>query len=462
MFVPVFSFAGNNKNVLFIAIDDLRPTLGCYGDKVAITPHLDSFAKKSMVYRNAYCQQAVSGPSRASLLTGLYPDRIGVTDLRTHFREKCPDAVTLPQFFKNKGYNTIGVGKIFHASPRTQDSISWTEPPLFNLSVKKEEYVLPKNRTGQKAAAVEVADEEDNRFIDGKVTEEALARMKDFARTGGPFFLAVGYIKPHLPFSMPEKYWDLYEGTNFQPLPAGRDNLEGIPGIAFHNSEELRGYTDINDSGEIGESKAKELLRGYYACTSFIDAQIGQLLEGLKAAGLDKNTIVVVWGDHGYHLGEQDMWCKSTNFEVSCRVPLLIYDPGYEDYSRDFDNCVESIDVYPTLLDMCGFGPVDYLQGESLLPVITKKGKGKDAAFSQFPRPYNAVHSSANQAHMGYSLRVKDWRCTLWFDVKTGKITGRELYYLPEGRIEEVNLSGDNRYSDIEKELSARIEKFKN
>lgn len=462
LFIPFVTFAKNDKNVLFIAIDDLRPTLGCYGDSIAITPHLDSFARKGIVYKNAYCQQAVSGPSRASLLTGMYPDQIGVTDLRTHFREKCPDLVTLPQFFKNIGYSTIGIGKIFHASRLTQDSISWSEPPLYNLSVKKEEYLLPRNRTGQKAAAVEVVDTDEGCFIDGKVTREAISKLKQFGNSSEPFFLAVGYIKPHLPFSMPEKYWNLYKDADFRLLPAGKNNLSGIPDIAFHNSEELRGYADINDSGEISKAKKTELLRGYYACTSFIDAQIGKLLEQLKATGLDKNTIVVIWGDNGFHLGEQDMWCKSTNFEVACKVPLLVYDPEYNEYSRDIESCVELVDLYPTLLEMCGFKPLEYLSGESLLPAIKKERKGKDRAFSQFPRPYNAVHSSTNQTHMGYTVRTKDWRCTIWYEVRSGKVSDRELYYLPDNNNEQKNLSGNDLYSDREKELSSMIEEFKN
>jgi iduronate 2-sulfatase len=461
LFIPFVAIGKNNKNVLFIAIDDLRPTLGCYGDTIAITPNIDACAKKGVLYKNAYCQQALSGPSRASLLTGMYPDRIGVTDLRTHFREKCPDIITLPQFFKNNGYNAVGIGKIFHASPRTQDTVSWSAPPIYNLSDKKEEYLLLSNQTGRKAIAVEVVDMEENKFIDGKVTKEALGKIKEFGKTGESFFLAVGYIKPHLPFSMPKKYWDLYAGTDFKPLPTGKNNLSGIPEIAFHNSEELRGYTDINN-GEINENKAKELLRGYYACASFIDAQIGQLMNELKAVGLDKNTIIVIWGDHGFHLGEQDLWCKSTNFEVACKVPLLIYDPECEKYSRDIDNCVESVDVYPTLLDMCGFKPLSSLPGQSLLPLMTKTGKGKDYAFSQFPRPYNAVHTSNNQTHIGYTVRIKDWRYTLWYDIKSGEITDRELYYLPDGNIEQKNLSGNNLYFNKEAELSAMIKEFRN
>jgi iduronate 2-sulfatase len=462
LLIPFITHGKNNKNILFIAIDDLRTTLGCYGDSIAITPHMDAFARKSILYKNAYCQQAVSGPSRASLLTGLYPDIIGVTDLKTHFREKCPDIVTLPQFFKNKGYQTIGIGKIFHAGLRTQDSVSWSVPPIYNLSVKKEEYILPENRTGKKAAAVEVVDVDANRFIDGKVTNEALSGLEQLAQSGDPFFLAVGYIKPHLPFSMPEKYWRLYDNTDFNSVPSGRDNLSGIPDIAFHHSEELRGYTDINDSGPLDEIKEKELLRGYYACVSFIDEQIGQLLKQLKAMDLDRNTIVVIWGDNGFHLGEQDMWCKSTNFEAACKVPLIIYDPELNNKHQETGQMTELVDLYPTLLDMCGYTIPDQLSGKSLLPVILNQNDGKEKAFSQFPRPYNAIHASENQTHMGYTVRTKHWRYTLWYDVRTGAITDKELYDLSGSGYEQKNRSGETEYSLIEKELSFAIEAYKN
>jgi iduronate 2-sulfatase len=462
LLMPFITSGKDNKNILFIAVDDLRTSLGCYGDPLAITPHIDSFARKGLLYKNAYCQQAVSAPSRASLLTGLYPDQTGVTDLKTHFREKRPEIVTLPQFFKNNGYHTVSLGKIFHASPRTQDSISWSVPPLYNISAKKEEYVFPENRTGKKAVAVEVADMDVDRFTDGKVTAEALSRLEQFGKSGEPFFLAVGYIKPHLPFSMPEKYWKLYENAGFMPIHFDRKNPDGMPEIAFHNSEELRGYTDINDSGALDKSKEKELIRGYYACVSFIDEQIGLLLEQLKAMNLDRNTIVVIWGDNGFHLGEQNMWCKSTNFEAACKVPLLMYDPEYADYNRHIENMVELVDIYPTLLDMCGYMIPERLSGTSLLPVITKKGTGKDKAFSQFPRPYSAVHAFENQTHMGYTVRIKNWRYTLWYDIQSGIITDKELYDLSNHDYEQKNLSGNSGYARIEKELSSAIETYKN
>ena len=247
--------------MLFIAIDDLRPTLGCYGDPYAVTPNIDTFATKSFLFENTYCQQSVSGPSRASLLTGLRPDEIGVTDLNTHFREKCPYITTLPQLFKNNGYETIGIGKIYHGSTRTQDTISWTRPPIYNLSIKKEEYTLMQNRQGNKAATIEIADQPDTSFLDGKVTAEALKRLDKLSKSKQPFFLAVGYIKPHLPFSMPKKYWDIYRNKSFIRKEAEDKQPIHAPVISFHNWEELRGYTDIPKHGNLSIEKQEELVK---------------------------------------------------------------------------------------------------------------------------------------------------------------------------------------------------------
>lgn len=461
-FLPFIGEAEDRpKNILFIVIDDLRPTLGCYGDPVAVTPHIDAFAAKGFRFERAYCQQSVSGPSRASMLTGLRPDEVGVTDLNTHFREKCPDVVTLPQLFKQARYTSIGIGKIFHGSPKTQDTVSWSETPLYNLSVKKEEYALSQNRTGIKTTAIEIADTADTAFMDGKVTRYALETRDRLKQSSRPFFLAVGFIKPHLPFSMPQKYWNLYKNSTFERNGNSFTDPTGTPSIAFHNWEELRGYTDIPGSGEISPKQQKELRRAYYACVSFIDAQVGCILEKLKKSRLDRNTIVVIWGDNGFHLGEQHEWGKSTNFEVACRVPLLLYDPSYETKGREIKDIVESVDIYPTLSDLCGLAPSHSLSGQSLCFLMDGKKNWKNRAFSQFPRPYKAVHSSRYQTHMGYSVRVDQWRYTVWYDLTDNRITDRELYDLHISPAETENISGRLAYRSIEKALQSLIEDYK-
>lgn len=450
------------KNVLFIAIDDLRPTIGCYGDSYAITPHLDAFAAKGLLFRNAYCQQSVSGPSRASMLTGLRPDEIGVTDLSTHFREKDPHITTLPQLFKKNGYEAIGIGKIYHGSLQTQDSISWSRPPVYNLSIKKEEYTLPDNRHGKKATAVEIADAPETSFMDGKVTREALTVLDELSVSGQAFFLAVGYIKPHLPFSMPLKYWNLYKDRPIVQNKSGYDRPLHTPTIAYHNWEELRGYTDIPESGDLSPEKQEELSKAYYACVSFIDAQIGQLLDKLRTLGLDKNTVVVIWGDNGFHLGEQSLWGKSTNFEFDCKVPLLIYSPQYQNCPREINKIVELIDIYPTLIDLCGLKPQHTLSGQSLRYLAEGKANWKNRAFSQFPRPYKAINSHKYQTHMGYTVRTTNWRYILWYEKASDRITDRELYRMNGDKPEKENISGKPEYAHIENELQELIQEYKN
>lgn len=460
--IPWMADAEKPKNILFIAIDDLRTALGCYGDTLSITPYMDELAQKGFVFERAYCQQAVSGPSRASFLTGLRPEQTGVTDLSGHFREKCPNIVTLPQYFKEAGYQSICIGKIFHGSARTQDSISWSIPERHHLSIKKNEYLLPENQHGGKAAASEVADVPLNRFEDGKITEEAIAELKRFGRSKEPFFLAVGFKKPHLPFGTPKRFWDMHrEKFESLDLSGMKHSYKNIPAIALHHSEELRGYSDIPDKGDLPETKVRELLNAYYACTTFVDHLIGNLLNELKKQELDKNTIVVIVSDHGFHLGEQDLWCKSTNFEIAAKVPLLIYDPAYGNYATHIKSNVELIDIHPTLLDLCGFGKKPELAGQSLVPVMKGESQGKNIAFSLFPRPYHAIHNADRQTHMGYTVRTQDWRFTLWVEVATGKITDRELYYLPGDALEKENLSGHPLYKDMEEELSDHFQNAK-
>lgn len=460
--LPLTAQAEKPKNVLFIAIDDLRNAMGCYGDPLGITPYMDGLARKGFAFERAYCQQAVSGASRASFLTGLYPDQVGVTDLSRHFREKCPEAVTLPQYFKEAGYQSVCIGKIFHGSARTQDSLSWSIPERHHLSSKMNEYLLPENRHGGKAAATEVVDAPFDRFEDGQITQDAIAELGRFSQSGEPFFLAVGFKKPHLPFGTPKKFWDMHRET-FEKLalPSDQNAYRNIPAIAMHHSEELRGYTDIPDEGDIPQAKVRELLAAYYACATFVDDQIGCLLKELKRLELDRNTVIVIVSDHGFHLGEQNLWCKSTNFEIATKVPFLIYDPEYESYSAPIKSQVELIDIYPTLLDLCGFGKKTELAGQSLVPVMRGDSPGKDIAFSQFPRPYNAIHNSDRQTHMGYTVRVQDWRYTLWFELATGKITDKELYYLPGDDLEKENLSGLPEYAEKEKELALSIHTHK-
>lgn len=468
MLVPGLLQAANKKvkethkekkmNVLFILSDDLRPTLGCYSDPYAITPNMDAIASRGVVFHNAYCQQAVSNPSRASMLTGLRPDQTGVTDLFTNFRIENPRTVTLPQLFKDNGYYTAGTGKVFHTLKGDFDSVSWTE----FIPLERRGYLLPGSLPpkGGKGVSYEAADVRDNRYPDGEITDNAVQLIKKAAKSSDPFFLAIGYIKPHLPFNAPKKYWDMYRDTVFGITH--RERPAGSPEIAFHNSNELRGYVDIPDKGSFTSELEQELWRGYYACVSYVDTQVGKLLEALRTYGLEENTIIVLWGDHGYHLGEQELWCKSTNFELDTRVPLVISVPAAKGMGAMNTSVVEVVDIYPTLADYCRLESPGELAGLSLKGVIEDRGNNwGHMAFSQFVRPYGAI-SKPIKTHMGYSVRTPQWRFTAWYDLATGNIDEKELYLIGSQGIETRNLAGNPQYTQVEKELLESVENYKN
>lgn len=448
-------------NILFIAVDDLRPSLGCYGDAKAVTPNIDQLAGRSMVFMNAYCQQAVCNPSRASMLTGLRPDQIQVTDLGTHFREKRPEVITLPQIFKEEGYQSVGIGKVFHGSAKAQDEPSWSEPVEYAISVKEEEYYLPKNRQGGKAVATESANADDEAYEDGKIAERGIEWLQKFKRTDAPFFLALGFKKPHLPFCAPQEYWDLYQRTDFSLLPNQNKPKEAL-GRAFHHWEELRGYADIPDQGSLAPEKEQELWHGYYACVSYVDAQIGRVLQTLAELGLEKNTIVVVWGDHGYHLGEQQLWAKATNFELDTRIPLLISVPGVTRTGAKTKAIVEAVDLYPTLISLCGIKAQQTLAGNDLSSLLENPDQPwEQVAFSQFARPYTALFNTP-ATHMGYTVRTPEWRYTAWFNLKTGTVDEQELYAMDTEMVEQKNLHGLPEFAEQEAQLREWVTEYKN
>lgn len=443
------------KNVLFIAVDDMKPALGCYGDTVARTPHIDALAADGVVFRRAYCQQAVSGPTRASLLTGLRPEEVGVTELNTWMRAKNPDVVTLPQAFREAGYETRGVGKIFHGTKNSLDERSWSEPPSLYEYSRNEEYQLAINKTGKKARAVEFADVPDSLYFDVKIRNEALAQLDELGRSDEPFFLAVGFLKPHLPFCAPERYRERYADRDFALADGDRPRPENAPQIAYHNSEELRGYTDIPDLMPLTAQQEAELRRAYYACVSFTDDNIGAILGRLKELGLYDDTLIVLWGDHGYHLGEQDLWCKSTLYEAACRAPLVIK-PAGETRHREADEVVEFLDVYPTLLDLCGVEDRYGVSGRSLRPLLEGRSMRKRYAVSQFQRPYPALTSLKRRRYMGYAIRDERWIYAEWVDLK-GCVAGRELYDMASGGLERRNLAGERRLRSVERRMSRAL-----
>ena len=446
-----------NQNVLFIAVDDLRPQMGCYGDADAVTPHMDALARRGMVFERAYCQEAVCNPSRASLMTGRRPDTTRVWDLQTHFREALPEVVTLSQHFKEHGYHSECIGKIYHDPRFHRDQASWSvEEKLAFTKEVRGKYVLEENlRTYQpagtpgkeKAAATECADVPDEAYIDGRVANCAVDSLRDISKQVQPFFLAVGFRRPHLPFSAPKRYWDMQNperiSTIANPLPP-----KDVPKIALHDSKELRGYTDIPDLGEITEAQSAHLRHGYYAAMSYTDAQIGKVLGELESLGLRENTVICLWGDHGWHLGEHGLWGKTTNFELDTRSPLIFSVPGQVTAGQRSRSLAEFTDIYPTLVDICGLPSPEGLEGRSLKPILAdSRATVRDFALSQFPRP----------GRMGYSIRTDQWRYTEWTDSETGEGRERELYDHDEDPLETVNLAVRAEHDERIRDLSAHL-----
>ncbi|MGQ1910850.1 sulfatase [Marinifilum sp. RC60d5] len=401
-------------NILFLAVDDLRPELGCYGSKIAVTPNLDALAGDGLLFDNAYCQQAICSPSRASLMTGARPETIGVIENYTDFRDVNPDIVTLPQQFKKFGYETVCSGKIFHGK-YNDPKFSWSRLPVkpkvertptkggYALKANQEFYKkqrgvmiakygpdAPKNGLVQ-GPAYECADVSDVSYEDGYNTISAIATLKDMLAKNPdkPFFLGLGLKKPHLSFIAPKKYWDLY---NREDIPLAENDVAPINGAAMglHPSFELRARASIPKYGSINDSLARTLKHGYLACVSYADAQIGKMIKALDDAGVRDNTIIILWGDHGWHLGDMGIWGKATNYEISTRVPLMIWTPDMPNENRGVTTkaLVELVDMYPTLCELAGIEKPAHLEGQSFVPLLTNPEKEwKSAVFSQFPTP---------------------------------------------------------------------------
>lgn len=458
--LTVHAPARSADNVLLIAVDDLRNCSGAFGDPLAKTPHIDALAKRGTVFRNAHCQIAICNPSRASMMTGLRPDTIKVWGLSKHFRDEKPDVVTLPQLFKQNGYFTHSIGKIYHGLGRpSKDPPSWSDDPELDHVTKRDAYVLKENRTGGKAAATERADVADNEHVDGQVADAAVRKLRQLAGSGKPFFLAVGFRKPHLPFAAPAKYWGWYDRTDLAE-PSFARMPGGAPEIAGHDWRELRGYTDVPDDGPIAPEKIAELRHGYYAATSFVDAQIGRVLDELKRLRLDRKTTIVLYGDHGFHLGEQDLWGKLTNYDTATRAPLLIAHPAQKDKGAVIDRAVEFLDIYPTLAELCGLKPPAALEGESLAKALDdRNAEVKEFAISQFPRPVSYDFTGRPPRNMGYSIRNQFYRYTRWVDFATGELLAEEFYDLKPGTIERKNEIANPDYSELVERLKQQLER---
>ena len=468
---PTFAAEIARPNVLFIAVDDLRTELGCYGNTHIKSPHIDALAAQSVLFNRAYCQQAVCNPSRASLLTGLRPDSAKVWDLVTHFRDTVPDVVTLPQHFRKHGYYSVAYGKIFH-NPLPDDR-SWNEPNHWPKQARVwsegglqrlQAYREQMRSTGKSEAAIhrmrapatEDEDVADSVRPDGEIADQAIDAMRRLSSKDTPFFLAVGFINPHLPFNAPRRYWDLYDPTEI-PVAANPKLPDGAPAMAMNTMYELRDYMDFADTSPpsqaaLSEAQQRRLKHGYYAAVSFIDAQVGRVLAELDRLKLRENTIIVLWGDHGWKLGEHRSWCKQTNYEVDTHVPLLIHMPGDDRRNPQCESVVEFVDVYPTLCELAGLPVPDHLQGTSLVPLLRNPNQtGKNVAFSQFPRRH------AGREVMGYAMRTDRFRYVEWLDRGNCETVAIELYDHEHDPQENVNIGGDLAQQAKVAELSATM-----
>jgi arylsulfatase A-like enzyme len=447
-------------NVLFIAVDDLRTSLGCYGDTLVKSPNIDRLARESRRFTRAYCQQAVCGPSRTSILTGRLPDNTRVWHNRNLFRDTLPDLVTLPEYFKNHGYHAQSLGKVFSGNAREaeQDPQSWSVPPLLK-GPGWSNYALKKNQGYRgKGVATEMADLPDEGYSDGKLAALAVETLEDLAKRKQPFFLAVGFFKPHLPFCAPKKYWDLYDPADFELAPDAGRTLSA-PDVAYHEHHELGGYKDVPKDEKFGADQARHLRHGYYACVSYADAQVGKLLDALNRFDLDENTIVVFWGDHGYSLGEAERWCKGTNFEVDTRTPLMFRFPGMPEPGVLTEALMEYVDIYPTVVELAGLPPAPDLDGQSLVPMLNDPcQEGRPLVLSQFARPFKPSLPEV----MGYSVRTQAHRYTRWIRWPSREILAEELYDYTSVRsavsqdavaIERENVVGDPAYRELREQL---------
>ncbi|MFK8060971.1 MAG: sulfatase, partial [Polaribacter sp.] len=368
-------------NILFIAVDDLRPELNFYGANHIKSPNLDKLAASSMVFNRAYCNIPVCGASRASLLTGIRPTRQRFINYSTRADVDVPDAISLPKLLKQNGYTTISNGKIYHN--KKDDIVAWDE--IWQADALWD-FALPENQKIKKntlrGLSFENANVQDSVYRDGKLALKVIKDLQSLKKSNQPFFLTMGLAKPHLPFTAPKKYWDLYDRSNIQ-LPKSYVQPKTTPKKAFHNFGELRQYENIPKKGHLSEALAKELIHGYYACVSYVDAQIGLVLNELKRLELEDDTIVILWGDHGWNLGDHKLWSKHVTFKTALRTPLLIKVPG-KTKGQKTDAITEYIDVYPSLAELVGLEIPSTVDGKSFVPIINGETSKKDWAVSKF------------------------------------------------------------------------------
>jgi len=507
-----FAQQTTKPNLLFIAVDDLKPVLGCYGNTQIHSPNIDRLAKQGTTFMGNYCQQAVCGPTRASLMTGKRPDNTKVWDLLTLIRDINPNIITIPGYFKSQGYSTQGIGKVFDSRTvdKDNDKTSWTVPyyktakkyydPVFGepaanryqdpnnrLEVEKftkigkekgldkaamQEFILANVRPTVENAAVS-----DNSYEDGANALQAKDVLVQLSKKEEPFFFAVGFSKPHLPFVAPKKYWDMYKREDM-PLAKFQQQAKNAIDVAYHNSSEIRMYSDVVEEiapdGKqkkgltLSTEKQKELIHGYYAAISYMDANVGILLHTLDSLGLMKNTIVVLWGDHGWHLGDHNLWCKHTNFEQAARAPLIISSPNIK--ASQTNSLTEFVDIFPTLCELSGIAIPSTLDGKSLVPLMKNPtAVVKEYAVSQYPRTEEALEMGrlgyTPNNIMGYSIRTSRYRYSIWLKDKArstdpynpAQLIGTELYDYEVDPMETINVAKEKKYTAVAAQMHKKM-----
>ena len=449
----LYSSDNEKPNVLFIAVDDLRPELGVYGASHIQSPNIDKLAESGLTFNRAYCNIPVCGASRASILSGIRPNRNRFLNYSCWQDKDVPGVVSLPMHFKNNGYHTVSLGKIYHHI--TDGQGSWSETPWFPNGDWQgwQAYVLPEsheaieprpNRNGINGPSFEAPEAPDHIYPDGMIAEEAIRKLDKFKNSEEPFFLAVGFLKPHLPFNAPKKYWDLYDFDEIE-LPDNMEKPEGAPDHCMHNFGELRNYTDVPDQGQMEEEFMRKLIHGYYACVSYTDAQIGKVMDKLEDLGMAENTIVILWGDHGWHLGEHGLWCKHCNFEKVLHTPLILRAPGKKANIKT-DALVEYVDVYPSLCELAGLEKPFHLQGKSFVPLAENPDlQWKEAVYSRW------IH--------GETVVTQNHTYTQWYNDNSKEVETRMLYDLENDPEETVNISDLKVNTELVKELAGKLEK---
>jgi len=422
--------AAQKPNVLLILVDDLKPAMGCYGDNAAITPNMDALARRGMRFDMAYCNQAVCAPSRFTLMLGAHSTSTGLYGLGSHLRKAWPGAVTMPQHFAKHGYRTESLGKVFHIGHGNQgDPESFSVPHFHDKVIEyldpestdggkltREEALFTNQKLGQirslpRGAAYESPMANDADYADGRVADETVKRLKAakqrLAKDDTPFFITAGFVRPHLPFSAPKKYWDMHDPAKL-PMPVNKAFPKDAPKVALKRGGEIAAFKPVPSNGEIDEELTRKLIHGYYASTSYVDAQIGKVTQALGELGLADNTILVLWGDHGWHLGDLGIWTKHTNFEQANRIPIIVIAPGLAKPGSATGQLAETVDLYPTLAELAGLpapsGPQP-IDGVSLVPVLKNpNARVRDHAFHAYPRGKK----------LGRAIRTQRYRLVEW------------------------------------------------